>query len=171
MCIVRKPAQHAKTTTQEALNFSAPGDSKAKLYRARFNHVGRKLVDYTIKQTDAVDIAPQTFIESDVARMKAIPFGGTCAPTTRAFERILSDVIGPVNGLPPTVPRWAIVFKDEFTSYVCIYMMHHKSEAPAKLQLYINEMGAGSLQHTGLPARASTLTEPQSSRQRHGTEC
>jgi hypothetical protein len=103
MCIVRKPVQNAaKTTAQSAA--SAPGvstsapsalptsgssDLSAKLYRARFNHVGIRLVAHTLKQTAAAEIKPQTFIESDVAKMKAIPFNGTRAPSTRAFTVFL----------------------------------------------------------------------------------
>jgi hypothetical protein len=120
-CIVRKPAPQVKTTAHEAFNTAAPEGLSAKLYRARLSHAGSKLVEYTLKVTAAADIKPQTFLESNVARMKAMPFGGTRSPTTRAFERIHCDVIGPINGLSPTVPRWAIVFKDDFTSYVIIY--------------------------------------------------
>jgi hypothetical protein len=134
MCIVRKPQQNAaktmdlSATSAPGVNTSAPStlptsgssDLSAKLYRARFNHVGIRLVAHTLEQTAAAKIKPQTFIESDVAKMKAIPFNGTRAKTTRAFERIHSDVLGPINGLPPTVPKWAIAFKDDFTSYVSI---------------------------------------------------
>jgi hypothetical protein len=129
MCIIRKPQNNiAKTMDLSAcqgvfksatstLQSSGLSDLSAKLYRARFNHVGIRLVAHTIEQTAATKIMPHTFIESDVARMKAIPFSGTRAKTTRAFERIHSDVLGPINGLPPTVPKWAIAFKDDFTSY------------------------------------------------------
>jgi hypothetical protein len=54
-------------------------------------------------------------------------------------------VLGPINGLLPHVPRFAIVFKDDFTTYVSIYPMHVKSVAPAKLQLYLDEIGANTI--------------------------
>jgi hypothetical protein len=143
-CVVHQTA--AQPTVHKALNANASAESST-LYRARFNYAGRKLVENTIRQLDAVDTKPQTFLESDVARMKALPFKGTRAPMTRPFERIHCDVLGPINGLSPTVPRYAIVFKDVYTSYVAIYMMRNKSEAPSKLQLYVDEMGANTLQH------------------------
>mmetsp|Transcript_8864 Transcript_8864/g.22593 ORF Transcript_8864/g.22593 Transcript_8864/m.22593 type:complete len:152 (-) Transcript_8864:1097-1552(-) len=95
--------------------------------------------------------------------MKALPLNGTRTPSTRPFEIIHSDVLGPINGLHPHVARFAIVFKDDVTAYTSIYMMHVKSEAPAKLQLYLDEMGAKSLQHRLAGARlhldgASELT-------------
>jgi hypothetical protein len=143
-CVVHKTV--AQPTVLNALNANASVESST-LYRARFNYAGRKLVDNTISQLNAVDTKPQTFLESDVARMKALPFKGTREPTTRPFQRIHCDVLGPINGLSPTVLRFAIALKDDFTSYVAIYMMHNKSEAPSKLQLYVDEMGANTLQH------------------------
>jgi hypothetical protein len=73
-CVVHKT--DAQPTVHKALNANASVESST-LYCARFNYAGRKLVDHTISQLDAVDTAPQTFLESDVARMKALPFKGT----------------------------------------------------------------------------------------------
>ena len=55
---------------------------------------------------------------------------------SRPGELITSDVIGP---FPPTSEghRYAISFVDEFTRYSNVYLMKHKSEAPAALTTVI----------------------------------
>jgi hypothetical protein len=162
-CTVNEPPTRPSIHTALSVDIS---DASAALWRARFNHAGRRLVERTINlRTDTGNFrsTPETFTESDLAKMKALPFNGTRTPSTRPFERIHSDVLGPIKGQSAHVARFAIVFKDDFTSYTSIYMMHTKSEAPAKLQLYLDEMGANSLNHRLAGARlhldgASELT-------------
>lgn len=58
---------------------------------------------------------------------------------TEVLERVHADLVGPIS--PETLggSKYFMLIKDEFTSYICVYFMSHKTQVVQALKKYFND--------------------------------
>ncbi|KAL4284758.1 hypothetical protein GQ457_16G017340 [Hibiscus cannabinus] len=75
-----------------------------------------------------------------LGKMNKAPFSGKCEQASDLLGLIQSDVCGPMNTQARGGFQYFITFTDDFSRYVYIYLMRHKSEVLEKFKEFKNEV-------------------------------
>jgi hypothetical protein len=133
--------------SEEQANHAAddrhPYDSDGELWHARLGHVSQAKVDQIIQACDGIPMSVRR--EEDLCggcaqgRMTTSPFArqsGSEIKTSRPFEIVHSDVMGPMKPKSKGGAQYVLIFVDDYSRYVHVYPLKSKSEVFDKFREY-----------------------------------
>src|SRR5437588_4197938 len=78
-----------------------------------------------------------------IAKMKKLPFKASGETrTTCPFKLVHADVGGPITPISREGYRYWLVIVDDFTRFLWVYLMKHKSEVPSTYQKWKSDIQA-----------------------------
>ena len=121
-----------KVLRNKCLNIEVE-DEKTKLWHKRYGHISyanlKKLIDYEmVDGIKKLNLNKVEFCESCVnGKMTRLPFK-TRNRSSSFLEIIHSDVCGPITPTPHDNKRFFVTFIDDYSNFVCVYIIENKSE-------------------------------------------
>lgn len=130
-----------KVLKNECLNIDKE-DEKLKLWHRRYGHINYSNLEKLIKNdmVDGIDklkLNKVEFCESCVnGKMTKLQFG-TRKKSKDILEIVHSDVCGPINPISHDGDKYFVTFIDDFSNFICVYMLKNKSDVFGCFKKYI----------------------------------
>ena len=116
------------------------GSNKTQLWHKRFGHVNYRDLKHSLsKDLNEVDENCETCCLAKITKTPVPKRNENKA--SKAHERVVSDVVGPITPSSKDGYRYFVTFIDEYSSHACVKFIRHKSEVLQKFKEYIAECG------------------------------
>ena len=116
------------------------GSNETQLWHKRFGHVNYRDLKHSLsKDLNEVDENCETCCLAKITKTPVPKRNENKA--SKAHERVVSDVVGPITPSSKDGYRYFVTFIDEYSSHACVKFIRHKSEVLQKFKEYIAECG------------------------------